>query len=104
MENKEKEVSCISIKDVTILSKKNLNQFDDANSYITGKFSVRKALQSLLTQNNWVGERIYYGIKSCVRLSMHIVVVDGDDTTIVELLEFGLLCPNPSLNANELNS
>lgn len=106
MEYTGNEEHSISLQDASELTKNYRDQFDAETSYIKGEYFGKTALQSLLSQTDCVGARIYYGLKPSGIPCLVIVGVDGDgnDITTGDLMEYGWPCPSSCSADNDLNS
>jgi hypothetical protein len=95
----------ITLVDAAELTKRYRNQFAAGTDYIKGEYFGKTALISLLSQNDCVGARMYYGLKADQSQCLVIVGVDGNgnDMTTGEIMEYGLPCPNHCSLENVLN-
>lgn len=72
---------------------------------INGQFYGREILNRLLTQNNCVGIRFYFGLDTNGNHELVLVGVDSDENDLTDfVVENGTGCPPRCGKQNDLNS
>ncbi len=100
--NENHEISLNEAAELTQRFRDNLPVID----YTIAEYFGKSALDDLLSQQDCIGIRIYYGIDIEMKKKLVIVGVnsEGNDIYQGELMERGYLCPAYCPTENPLNS
>lgn len=78
------------------------------NASVKGGYFSKKAISALLSQNNAVGIRIYFGNDENEQVKLVVVGVDANENDLVGeenlCMEYSVPCPSKCGNENILNS
>lgn len=100
--NENHEISLNEAAELTQRFRDNMPVIDNTIAEYFGK----SALEDLLSQQDCIGIRVYYGIDSDMNKKLVIVGVNSDGNDLYEgaLMEKGTICPPYCPSSNPLNS